>query len=119
MAKCGGDDTGSTLAVPWDRIRSTEARGRGRELFLQDCALCHGTAADGRGVRSMGLDHKPADFTNPAWGAKDAPARAYEAIRNGVAGTAMPSWSGALSEDESWDLVAYLVSVSATSLEKR
>jgi mono/diheme cytochrome c family protein len=119
MAKCGGVDTGSTVAVPLDRIRSAEARRRGRELFLQDCALCHGMAADGRGVRSMGLDRKPADFTNPAWGAKDAPARAYEAIRNGVAGTAMPSWSGALSEDDSWDLVAYLVSVSATSLEKR
>jgi mono/diheme cytochrome c family protein len=31
----------------------------------------------------------------------------------------MPPWSGALSEDEIWDLVAYLVSVSATSPEKR
>jgi high-affinity iron transporter len=117
MAKCG-DDTGSRLAVPWDRLRSPEARRRGRELYLQNCVLCHGMAADGRGVRSMGLDRKPADFTDPTWGAKDAPARAYGAIRNGVAGTAMPSWS-ALSDDESWDLVAYLVSVSATSPEKR
>jgi high-affinity iron transporter len=113
MAKCGGNDT-----VPWDRIHSAEARRHGRELYLQDCALCHGTAADGRGVRSMGLDRKPADFTNPVWSAKDAPERAYAAIRNGVAGTAMPSWS-VLSEEESWDLVAYLVSVSATTAEKR
>jgi high-affinity iron transporter len=117
MAKCG-EDSGPTLSVPWDRIRSPEARRHGRELFLQNCALCHGTAADGHGVRSMGLDRKPADFTSSEWTAKDAPARAYRAIQDGVAGTAMASWS-ALSEDERWDLVAYLVSVSAPSPEKR
>jgi high-affinity iron transporter len=99
------------VAVPWDRIRSAEARQRGRELYLRYCVLCHGEQADGRGVRSMGLDRKPADFTNREWSGTDAPARAYHAIREGVSGTPMPSWN-ALSEAESWDLVAYLVSVS-------
>jgi high-affinity iron transporter len=117
VAKCG-EDTAPTVSVPWDRIRSVEARRRGRALFLQNCALCHGIAADGHGVRSMGLDRKPADFTSLEWNTREAPARAYQAIRDGVAGTAMASWS-ALSEDERWDLVAYLVSVSATSPEKR
>ena len=110
VARCG-DVSRATVAVPWDRIRSSEARQQGRELYVHYCVLCHGEQADGRGVRSMGLDRKPADFTNRQWSAADAPAREYRAIREGVSGTSMPSWS-ALSEAESWDLVAYLVSVS-------
>jgi len=106
-----GDASGPTIGVPREQLRSPEAQRRGRDLYLQNCALCHGEAADGRGVRSTGLDRRPADFTDPSWTSADAPVRAYRAIRDGVAGTAMPSWSS-LSEDESWDLVAYLLSVS-------
>jgi len=106
-----GEATGPTLRVPWAQLRSADAQHRGRELYLQNCVLCHGERADGQGVRSTGLDRKPADFTDPSWRSADAPARAYRAIRDGVAGTAMPSWSS-LSEEESWDLVAYLMSVS-------
>ncbi len=111
---CGsrcGESGRATRAVPWDQVRSAEARQRGRELYVRYCVLCHGDHADGRGVRSLGLDRQPADFTTPQWSGPDAPARAYRAIREGVSGTPMPSWS-TLSEAESWDLVAYLVSVS-------
>jgi mono/diheme cytochrome c family protein len=59
----------------------------------------------------MGLDKTPEDFTNRQWSDAAAAARAYRAIREGVPGTPMPSWS-VLSDEESWDLVAYLVSVS-------
>ncbi len=59
----------------------------------------------------MGLEQKPADFTDTQWSSPSSAARAYHAIRDGVPGTPMPSWS-ALSEAERWDLVAYLVSVS-------
>jgi high-affinity iron transporter len=112
---CGkscGDGSAPALSVPWSRIRSAESRTRGRALYLQNCALCHGQAADGRGERSLGLDPRPADFTDPSWSRREAAARAYRAIRDGVAGSAMASWS-TLSEDETWDLVAYLLSVRA------
>jgi mono/diheme cytochrome c family protein len=110
VSRCG-ESSRATGAVPWNQIRSAEARQRGRQLYVRYCVLCHGEHADGRGVRSLGLDRRPADFTTPQWSGTDAPARAYRAIREGVSGTPMASWS-ALSEAESWDLVAYLVSVS-------
>ena len=110
VARCG-EASQATAAVPWDRIRSTDARQRGRELYLHYCVLCHGEHADGRGVRSMGLDRQPADFTNQAWGDAGAPLRVYRAIHDGVPGTPMPSWS-ALSDAEIWDLVSFVVSVN-------
>jgi mono/diheme cytochrome c family protein len=100
-----------TVRVPEDRLASSEARERGRLLFVQDCALCHGVAADGQGVRREGLSTPPRDFTDPTTRRAISARRMFFAIREGVRGTAMPSWKS-LDEDEAWDLVAYLRSVA-------
>jgi mono/diheme cytochrome c family protein len=99
------------VEVPVARLRSAAAQERGRRLFLVHCALCHGERADGRGVRREGLGTSPRDFTDPSWRRRRSPRRVYFAIREGVPGTAMPSWM-ALEEEESWDLVSYLLSVA-------
>ncbi len=39
------------------------------------------------------------------------PKRAFYVIREGVRGTPMPAWK-ILNEDQSWDLVAYVLSVT-------
>jgi len=78
-------------------------------LFVEHCALCHGVNADGRGVRREGLSQSPSDFTASAWQKRTTPRLTYFAIREGVRGTAMPSWK-ALGTDDTWDLVAYLLS---------
>jgi mono/diheme cytochrome c family protein len=99
------------LAVPQALLASEAARARGRALYLEHCALCHGERADGRGVRREGLAQPPADFTSPAWRRRTSPRRAYFVIREGVRGTPMPSWK-ALDEAQTWDLVAYVLSTS-------
>ena len=100
-----------TLPVPEARLASADARRHGRELYLQHCVLCHGVAADGNGVRSMGLTPRPVDFTQSAFRAKMTPRRVFHAIREGRRGTAMSGWPS-LSDEKAWDLVAYLLSVS-------
>ncbi len=99
------------LAVPSDRLQSTEARERGRARFLEHCALCHGDRADGRGVRRQGLSSPPRDFTDPAWRKRTSPRRVFSVIRDGSPGTAMPAWK-ALDDGQVWDLTAYLLAVS-------
>jgi mono/diheme cytochrome c family protein len=99
------------VEVPVARLESAAAQERGRRRFLVHCALCHGERADGRGVRREGLSTSPRDFTDPSWRRQTSPRRVYFAIREGVPGTAMPSWK-ALEEEESWDLVSYLLSVA-------
>jgi mono/diheme cytochrome c family protein len=99
------------IRVPGDRLASVEARERGHRLFLQNCALCHGVAADGHGVRREGLSTPPRDFTDPNTRRALSPRRMFFVIREGVRGTAMPSWKS-LDEGAAWDLVAYLRSVA-------
>jgi len=99
-----------TVAVPELRIGSADAKVRGRALFQDHCALCHGERADGRG-RRRNLSVPAADFTDPTWRARMTPRRAFFVIREGIRGTPMPAWK-ALTEDETWDLVAYVLSVA-------
>jgi high-affinity iron transporter len=101
------------LAVPEQRLASPEARAEGRRLFEDHCALCHGEGGDGRGVRREGLSRPPRDFTDAAWRRQASPRHVYFAIREGVRGTPMPSWK-ALDENDAWDLVAYVLSLSKT-----
>ncbi len=98
------------LAVPETRLTSQRARSSGRVLFLRHCALCHGELADGQGRRGN-LSVQPADFTDPAWRERTTANRAYYVIREGIRGTPMPAWK-TLSGDETWDLVAYVLSVA-------
>lgn len=98
-----------SVSVPEATLSSPEAQARGRALFLEYCAICHGEGADGRGPR-RNLSVPAADFTDQAWRANIDPRRAYYVIREGVRRTPMPAWK-ILSRDETWDLVAYVLSV--------
>ncbi len=106
----GGSSPGYPVEVPEARLASTEARERGRELYLRHCALCHGGRADGVGVR-RNLSSRPQDFTDPSWPERITAAEIYHVIREGRSGTAMASWK-IFDEQQTWDLVAYLLSVA-------
>jgi len=117
LAGCSREDAGLPPAyrrveTPADRLRSPAARARGRALFLEHCALCHGERADGRGPRREAFTRAPADFTDTAWRRRTSERRAYFVIREGVPGTPMPSWKWTLDEGDAWDLVAYVRSVA-------
>jgi mono/diheme cytochrome c family protein len=111
LLACDGGDLPAAyrdLEVPAERLASAEARTRGEVLYLKNCALCHGERGDGHG-RRRNLSSRPQDFTDPIWARQAEPRRVYVAVREGVAGTAMASWK-ALDEDETWDVVAYVLS---------
>lgn len=99
------------IEVPAAQLVSIEARARGNRLFVQYCALCHGERGDGHGVRREGLTQSPRDFTDTGWHQSTSPRHVFYAIREGLAGTPMPSWK-ALSEQDGWDMTAYVLSLS-------
>ena len=99
------------VEVPISRLASDEARERGRSLFEKKCALCHGDRADGNGVRSKGLSGKPANFQNDEWRSNTTPMNLFRILSEGKRGTSMPAWP-TLSDDEKWDVIAYVLSVA-------
>jgi mono/diheme cytochrome c family protein len=100
-----------TDGAPPGILASSEARAKGAALFQEHCALCHGTLADGNGVRKAGLSGKPVSFRDKAWRSGAKPNKVFFSIRNGVPGTSMPAWRS-LGDDDTWALVAYVLSVS-------
>lgn len=112
-SRAGGDLPAAyrDLPVPAVRLGSEAARERGRSLFREHCALCHGLAADGHGERRHGLSPPPVSFASRDWRRGASAIRVFYFIREGKRGTAMPGWRAA-SPDQAWDLVAYVMSVA-------
>jgi high-affinity iron transporter len=81
--------------------------------FSRNCALCHGAAGDGHGVRVSSLSSKPRDFTDHTWQQRTSDRHIFFVIREGVSGTAMPAWRG-LSEEQTWELVAFIRALSTS-----
>ncbi len=89
----------------------------GKILFLNVCATCHGAHGDGKGpVASSlkdiwGLPSQPADLRQPHLRGGDQPADLFRAITTGLNGTPMLGFATTLSEQQRWDVIAYVISL--------
>jgi high-affinity iron transporter len=84
---------------------------RGRALFADNCASCHGQHADGRGPDAARLNPPPANFTDPAFMRRETPFSFFNIISAGKGTSAMPAWADVFSLQDRWDLVSYLYTV--------
>ncbi len=111
----GGDDRTPTeyrnLPVPTRLLASDEARERGRAIFREKCALCHGIRADGNGVRQEGLSGPPVNFRSERWRKTATPRGIFAIVSEGKRGTSMPAWP-TLTDQQKWEVVTYVLSVS-------
>lgn len=102
-----------------NRIPSTsETLDRGRAVYLQACAVCHGERGDGKGPLAAVLDPKPRDFTAGKFKFRSTPSSSiptdfdlFRTITQGVFGTSMPSFSR-LSYEDRWALVHFIKTFS-------
>jgi mono/diheme cytochrome c family protein len=82
------------------------------------CVACHG--ADGRGDGPSSKELKddsgnpisPTDLTLKPFKSGPAPEDLFRAISAGLNGTPMPSYAAALSANERWALVSYVLSIA-------
>jgi len=88
----------------------------GEVIYAKRCEACHGEEGDGLGPAAERLNPPPRDFT---LGLFKIQSSAFDAelpndadllrmVRDGMPGTAMPGWSDLLSEQEMWDVIAYI-----------
>ena len=102
---------------------SEESALRGREIYVQnECYTCHGDLGRTDGVSAPTLEDdfgdeknpiRPADLTK-RWTFRGGSTREdiYRTFTTGINGTPMPSYQDSMSEQDRWDLVNYIVSLS-------
>ena len=83
-------------------LQRVAASSAGSDLFLHNCAGCHGSRGEGDGPGAAGLHPKPANLAAHAYTLD----RISFALWNGVSGTAMPGWRDISAPD--------LASIAAT-----
>jgi len=112
------------VAWVWQSNTSPEQVKAGKELYIANCAACHGENGGGSGVfadqLALGLtgpasrmsagEHnlRPINFTDPAAMLSASPALLQGKIIRGGMGTGMPSWGAIFTDDQTWELVAFL-----------
>ena len=77
----------------------------GRDLYLHECAPCHGKTGRGDGVAAPNLEPKPRDFTETRV-AKESDGALFWKIGEGH--RPMPGFDQTISEDGRWHIVLFL-----------
>ena len=92
-----------------------EASQKGKEVYENSCAHCHGTEGRGDGSAAENLLPKPRDFTRGLYKIRSTEAGQlptdqdlFDIITEGMPGSSMPGWEAALSADDRWEVVAYI-----------
>jgi mono/diheme cytochrome c family protein/plastocyanin len=116
------------VACLWQFNTSKESLSNRKQLYAQNCAACHGENGAGNGVFADDLKatgeasaqtmsgaqemkmQTPANFTDPKRMLGASPALLQGKILRGGMGTGMPMWGSIFTEDQIWDLIAYLYS---------
>ncbi len=83
---------------------------KGKELFIANCAQCHGVFGAGNGPLAPNLNPPPTDFTDGGSAGGLTPFKVYNTMSFGIKGTAMPSFPK-LTEDDRWDVAFYVASI--------
>jgi mono/diheme cytochrome c family protein len=84
----------------------------GKELFMNNCAPCHGENATGNGPVAHLLHDPPKNLVSGT--SKDLPdGYIYGVIRDGI--LLMPSYDDAMSAHERWDVVMYVRSLQQSA----
>jgi mono/diheme cytochrome c family protein/plastocyanin len=116
------EDIWDAVAYIWSQNTSSVALDDGQRLYKTNCAACHGETGTGDGqfadeMRAIAEKNKdehgiqaPTDFTDAKHLLEAKPAIVQGLILRGGMGTGMPMWGTIFTDEQTWDLVAYLYS---------
>ncbi len=114
---------GQQLVVPPEPAFDEIHWFRGRKLYLENCASCHG--ADGQPVADAvkfdneGYPVPPRSFVNGIFKGGSDGHQLYTRIWKGMKGTPMPASEGVYTGDETWDIIHYVQSLARAGAQAR
>ena len=84
----------------------------GSKMFAKFCMTCHGAMGKGDGSGAPEGSH-PANFTDAIWQHGSSDGEVYMTIHDGIGPDYfMDSWEGKIPDQEIWNLVNYVKSLS-------
>ncbi|HEY1678553.1 MAG TPA: c-type cytochrome [Candidatus Sulfotelmatobacter sp.] len=112
----GEEKPGEPAQIPPEPANSAESVKRGRELFQSmNCWQCHGKDGRGHGPSAPTLaDNKgnpiaPFDFTSgKTFKCGETNRDMFRDLVTGLDGTPMPSFAGAMTAEQRWDVIHYI-----------
>lgn len=81
--------------------RRREHQDRGAATFTRLCTACHGSSGQENPA-------PPTDLTQPLTRVGNEPSDLFRVLTTGIDGTPMPAFAEATTDEERWELVAYL-----------
>jgi mono/diheme cytochrome c family protein len=90
----------------------------GVKLYAANCVICHGTAEGESSASPIAKGESPSPPQLASDGVEDDPEGwTFWKIKNGIRWTGMPSWKGALSDQQIWTLALFLKHMDKLSPE--
>lgn len=81
----------------------------GKQIYDNNCAICHGSDGRGEGTITKIYDMEPADHTDASSMNRMSNEKIYSIISDGTKGAKlMPGWKNILSEKEIGDVISYI-----------
>lgn len=101
------ENTRANMSLPMP-LGLTGNAERGVQLYMANCATCHGTKGDGRGPRAYFINPKPRDFLHTSSRASFNRPTLYEMVSKGKLRTEMPAWNKVLTSQQISDVSEYV-----------
>lgn len=111
LAACGGGSKAEPTPIPtvpaeYAGKSGTGDAAAGKEVYTVNCESCHGPQGHGDGPAGQALDPKPRKLNEfvPLVGDDYL----FWRVSTGVPGSSMVAWAGVLTEQQIWDVIAYI-----------
>jgi high-affinity iron transporter len=91
---------------------------RGRAIFEQNCAQCHGVTGAGDGPVAKTIVPRPATIGRSELMYGVSPALMYRIVSVGIPGTMMAGWASKLSSDDRWAVIAHVNSLRSSDADR-
>ena len=123
LQSLSGGNVWDVVAYLWQQNTSPTALVEGERLYQVNCAACHGKSGAGDGqfaeeMKAIAEKNKdehgiqaPTNFSNAEHLLEAKPAILQGLLLRGGMGTGMPMWGTIFSDEQTWDLIAYLYSI--------
>jgi len=112
-----------SMEVPPEPAVTPEALERGKVIYGQACAACHGPKGTGDAqvamVDNQGVPTTPRDLTAGLFKGSGESLDLYYRMMGGLPGSPMPGYAGVYSEEDVWALIHYVQSLVPPGVVER